>query len=88
MERSREELLNTLDKIEQILLFRDLADAANAARHMAECKDLYAMQTFLLGLSRKLSNIDRKRIIAWSEAYHAVNDEQPEAETTGDDPDE
>ncbi len=88
MDKSREELVSTLSEIEEILLFRDLADAANAARHMAECKDLYAMQTFLLGLSRKLSNIDRKRIIAWSEAYHAVNDEQPEAEAAGGEPDD
>lgn len=88
MDKSREELVNTLSEIEEILLFRDLSDAANAARHMAKCIDMYAMQAFLLGLSKKLSDIDRKRVIAWSEAYYAINNEQPEAEAAGEESDD
>lgn len=87
MEKTREELLEVISDIEKTLYFGDIAEAADAARYMAESNDRYAMQTFLIGLSRRLNEINHRRIEAWSKAYHAINDDQPEAVNAADEVD-
>ncbi len=80
MEKTREELLEVISDIEETLYFGDIAEAADAARHMAASKDRFAMQAFLIGLSRRLDEINHRRIEAWSKAYNVFNNDEEEAE--------